>query len=513
MHPSVHARSHPDKIAYLMAATGEAVTYGRLEDRSNRAAQLFRSRGLRPGDHIALLLENGPRFFEICWAAQRAGLFYTAISTRLTAAETAYILADCGARLLVTSRFLADTAKQVVPLIAAGVGRYMIDGAIEDFASWEDEIARFPPTPIGDETMGSDMLYSSGTTGRPKGILPAAIAQPIDADHALLRIVRQYYGMNASTVYLSPAPLYHAAPLRFNMAVMSLGGTSILMEEFDAEGFLELIGRHRVTHTQLVPSMFVRFLKLAPEVRLRYDLSSLVCAIHASAPCPIPVKEKMIEWWGPIVWEYYAGTEGNGLTLCSSNEWTRHKGSVGRAVAGKLKICDDDGNEVPAGATGTVFFAEGRPFKYHNDLQRTLDSRHKKGWSTMGDVGHVDADGYLHLTDRKAFTIISGGVNVYPQETENLLISHPKVMDCAVFGIPNTDFGEEVKAVVEPCDIGAAGPALADELLAFCRKHLSPIKCPRSIDFRSALPRHPTGKLYKRLLRDPYWAGHQNRII
>jgi long-chain acyl-CoA synthetase len=319
--------------------------------------------------------------------------------------------------------------------------------------------------------------------------------------------------MDAATVYLSPAPLYHAAPLRFNMSVMRLGGTSVIMEHFDAEEFLKLLERYKVTHSQLVPTMFVRFLKLPDEVRLKYDVSSLRCAIHAAAPCPIPTKEKMIAWWGPIVWEYYGGTEGNGLTICNSAEWMAHKGTVGRAIVGTLKICDEDGNELPAGEPGTVYFADGRPFQYHNDPKKTAESRNAKGWTTLGDVGYVDSDGFLHLTDRKAFMIISGGVNIYPQEAENLLITHAKVMDCAVFGVPNPDFGEEVKAVVQPRDMADAGAALAEELLAFCRLHLSAIKCPRSIDFEAELPRHPTGKLYKRLLRDRYWKGRESKIV
>ncbi|WP_422002517.1 AMP-binding protein [Reyranella sp.] len=513
MHPYIHARKTPDKPAYIMAGSGETVTYRQLDEQSNRIAQLFRSLGLRAGDHIALFVENSARFFEICWGAQRSGLIYTAISSRLTAAEVDYIVGDCGARLFITSRHLAATAAELVPLMAKVPHRYMIDGTIAGYASWEEAVATFQATPIADETAGNDMLYSSGTTGRPKGVLPVVEPQPIDFDNPLLAITRKLYGMDENTVYLSPAPLYHAAPLRFNMSVMRLGGTSVIMEHFDAEEFLKLVEHHRITHTQVVPTMFVRFLKLPDDVRRKYDVSSLKCAIHAAAPCPIPTKEKMIEWWGPVIWEYYAGTEGNGLTLCNSAEWLDHKGTVGRAVIGTLRICDEDGNELPPGQPGTIYFADGRPFQYHNDPGKTAESRHPKGWTTLGDVGYVDPDGYLHLTDRKAFMIISGGVNIYPQEAENLLINHPRVMDCAVFGVPNPDFGEEVKAVVQPRDMAEAGPALAEELMAYCREHLSPIKCPRSVDFEAELPRHPTGKLYKRLLRDRYWQGRDSRIV
>ena len=512
MHPYIHARNTPEKPAYIMAGSGETVTYRQLDERSNQIAHLFRSLGLKARDHIAIFLENSPRFFEICWGAQRAGLIYTAISSRLTAAEVDYIVTDCGAKLFVTSTYLSEKAAELAPLMKGVANRYMIGGTIPGYQSWEQAISTFPTTPIADQTSGHDMLYSSGTTGRPKGVMPVLDPQPIDYDNPLLAITRKLYGINQDTIYLSPAPLYHAAPLRFNMSVMRLGGTSVIMEQFDAEEFLKLVPRHKVTHTQVVPTMFVRFLKLPDEVRARYDMSSLRCAIHAAAPCPVPTKEAMIAWWGPIIWEYYGGTEGNGLTMCNSQEWLAHKGTVGKAMIGKLRICDEDGNELPPGESGTVYFAEGRPFQYHNDPRKTAESRHAKGWTTLGDVGYVDEDGFLHLTDRKAFMIISGGVNIYPQECENLLINHPKVMDCAVFGVPNEEFGEEVKAVVQPRDMLDAGPALAEELIAYCRQHLSPIKCPRSVDFEAELPRHPTGKLYKRLLRDRYWQGRASKI-
>jgi len=513
MHPYIHAKKNPDKPAYIMASTGEAVTYRQLDDQSNRIAQLFRAAGLKRGDHIAFFLENNPRFFEICWGAQRSGLIYTAISSRLTAAEVDYIVSDCGARLFITSKHLAERAAELAPLMKGVAERFMLDGTIAGYQSWEEAVARQPATRIADETMGNDMLYSSGTTGRPKGVLPVVEPQPIDADNPLFQITRKLYGMSEDTIYLSPAPLYHAAPLRFNMTVMKLGGTSVIMEHFDAEEFLRLVPKYKITHTQLVPTMFVRFLKLPDEVRLRHDMSSLRCTIHAAAPCPIPIKEKMIEWWGPIVWEYYGGTEGNGLTMCNATDWLAHKGTVGRAVLGTVKICDEAGNELPRGEAGTIYFADGRPFAYHNDPKKTAETKNAQGWTTLGDVGYVDADDFLHLTDRKAFMIISGGVNIYPQEAENLLVTHPKVMDCAVFGVPNPDFGEEVKAVVQPRDMAEAGPALAEELIAFCKHSLSAIKCPRSIDFEPELPRHPTGKLYKRLLRDRYWQGRDSKIV
>jgi long-chain acyl-CoA synthetase len=513
-HPSVHARTHPDKIAYRMAGSGKAISYRDLDELSNQGAHLLRTLGLKAGDHIALLIENRLAFMEICWAAQRSGLYYTAISRYLTQDEIAYIIKDCGAKVVITSAKCAEHIRGLATGAPGGPIFFMLDEPLPGFRSWDRETISQPVTPIADEVAGYDMLYSSGTTGRPKGIKKAFEGSAITEANPFLRILcADMCGMNTDSVYLSPAPLYHAAPLRFNMSVMRLGGTSIIMEHFDAEEYLRLIGKHQVTHTQVVPTMFVRFLKLPDEVRLKHDVSTLKCAIHAAAPCPIPVKQQMIEWWGPIIWEYYGGTEGNGLTMCNSAEWLAHKGTVGRAVVGKLKICDDAGEELPVGQSGTVYFAEGRTFEYHNDPKKTAESRHPKGWSTLGDVGYVDADGFLHLTDRKAFMIISGGVNIYPQEAENLLVNHPKVMDCAVFGVPNPDFGEEVKAVVQPRDMADAGPALAEELLAYCKQHLSAIKCPRSIDFEAELPRHPTGKLYKRLLRDRYWQGRASNIL
>jgi long-chain acyl-CoA synthetase len=513
VHPSHHALTSPDKPALVMTGSGDVVTYRQLDERSNRVAHLFRSLGLAAGDHVALLIDNQPAFFDVCWGAQRSGIIFTALSTRLGVDEAAYIVANCGARVVVASHRLAALATGLASRIDPSVVRLVVGGAIDGWLPFEDAVEQCPATPIADQCAGVDMLYSSGTTGRPKGVFVPPESPQIDATHPLIEIFKARYRVTPDCRYLSPAPLYHAAPLRFNMAVMRLGGTCFVMEQFDAETYLQLVERHRITHTQLVPTMFVRMLKLAPEVRLQYDLSSLQCAIHAAAPCPIPVKEQIIDWWGPVVWEYYAGTEGNGMTLVDSVDWLAHRGTVGRAVVGKLRICDDDGNELPVGEAGTVYFAEGREFSYHDDPVRTAESRNRHGWTTLGDVGRVDDDGFLYLTDRKAYMIISGGVNIYPQETENLLIGHPAVVDVAVFGVPNDEFGEEVKAVVQPRDMADAGPALERELIAFCRERLSHLKCPKSIDFMRELPRHPTGKLYKRLLRDRYWQGHASRIV
>ncbi|HMG53276.1 MAG TPA: acyl-CoA synthetase, partial [Kofleriaceae bacterium] len=445
LHPSHHARTTPDKIAYRMAGSGDAISYRELDARSNQAAQLFRSLGLAAGDHIALLMENRLEFLVICWAAQRSGLFYTPISRYLTHGEIDYIVNDCGARVVITSPSCAG----VVAGLARGDGDtrafYAVGGARPGFESWDDAVAAQPATPIADQLAGRDMLYSSGTTGRPKGIELEARADPIDVPNPFLSyLCANMCGMSGDSIYLSPAPLYHAAPLRFTMMVATLGGTAVIMESFDAERFLQLIEHHRITHAQVVPTMFVRMLKLPDEVRLRPDVSSLVAAIHAAAPCPVDVKARMIEWWGPILIEYYAGSEGNGVTVATSPQWLAHRGSVGRAVVGEIKILDDDDRELPVGQIGTVYFAGGPVFAYHNDPEKTRRAHNARGWSTLGDVGYLDGDGFLYLTDRKSYMIISGGVNVYPQESENLLINHPKVMDCAVFGVPNEEFGEEV---------------------------------------------------------------------
>jgi acyl-CoA synthetase (AMP-forming)/AMP-acid ligase II len=359
------------------------------------------------------------------------------------------------------------------------------------------------------------MLYSSGTTGRPKGVEAPLPDAPLGTGESIYFLVTALFGATADSVYLSPAPLYHAAPLRFCMAFQRLGAAVVVMDRFDPEAALQLIERHQVTHSQWVPTMFIRMLKLPAEVRERYDVSSLQVAIHAAAPCPVAAKEQMIDWWGPVLHEYYAGTEGNGFVYCNSEQWLAHKGTVGQALMGEVHIVDDEGEEVGPGEPGTVYFASGAEFSYHNDPEKTAASRDPKGrgWTTLGDVGHLDEDGFLYLTDRKAYMIITGGVNVYPQEAENVLALHPKVADVAVFGVPNEDFGEEVKAVVEPVDIDQTGPELERELIAYCREHLADVKCPRSIDFRTELPRHPTGKLYKRLVRDRYWQGRDSRLV
>lgn len=493
------------KPAYIMASSGITVSYQELEDDSNRGAQLFRQLGLQRGDHIAIMMENNPEFFKICWAAHRAGLYYTAISNRLLEKEVAYIAHDCGAQVFISSFSQSELAQKVLPEISTITARYMINGCIEGYSAWEPLLETQPATPIADQWEGVDMLYSSGTTGLPKGVKRKLRDIPFGNPDPLHDMITEMFKLSSDTIYLSPAPCYHAAPLRFNLFVQRHGGTCIIMESFDEEQSLALIDRYRVTLSQWVPTMFVRLLKLPAAVREAYDYSSLKCVVHAAAPCPVEIKQQMIDWWGPIIEEYYGATEGTGLTYLNSQEWLAHRGSVGKQVLGEVKIVDDAGELLPTGSIGTVYFESALTFEYHNDPDKTHDVTHPKGWTTLGDIGHLDKDGFLYLTDRKAFTIISGGVNIYPQEVENLLITHEKVLDAAVIGVPSDDFGEEVKAVIQPLDMRDASPELASELIAFCRAHLSAFKCPRTIDFDPELPRQPTGKLFKRLLKDKYW--------
>jgi long-chain acyl-CoA synthetase len=514
MHPHHHAKADPHRIAYIMAASGETVTYGELDARSNQGAHLFRSLGINPGDAIAIFMDNSPRYYEVLWAAQRSGVRFTCVSSKLTVGEVEYIVRDSGSKALIASAGVADVALELALLIP-DVKLFMVEGAQAPYESFEAARASMPTTPIHNESAGAAMLYSSGTTGRPKGVKRAATPepQPIDGPNPLGMIGQALFGYEPDMIYLSPAPLYHAAPLGWSMAVQALGGTVILMERFNEEKALEYIEKYKVTCAQWVPTHFVRMLKLPPETRARYDVSSLKKVFHAAAPCPIPVKEAMIDWWGPIIQEYYAGTEGNGFCVITSEEWLNKKGSVGRSMTAELKICDEAGEPVPARTEGTVFFAGGGEFEYHNDPAKTAESRNKHGWTTLGDVGWVDEDGYLFLTDRKSFMIISGGVNIYPQEIENLLIGHPKVADVAVIGAPHEEMGEEVVAVVQPANWADVGPELARELSAYARANLSHVKTPRRIDFMEELPRHATGKLYKRLIRDVYWGKAEAPIV
>lgn len=515
MYPGIHAVTNPDKPALIMGRSGEVVTYRQLDERSNQLAQLWDSIGLRAGDHVAVFMENHPRYFEIVWAALRSGLYLTAVNSYLTPEEVGYILADSGARSVVTSQRKADVLRSALIDAPAVELALALDGGGGGLASYEDALEGHPCTPLDQEPAGDLMLYSSGTTGRPKGIQRPLSGGSI-ADGQLLGVMLSaVFGLTTDSVYLSPAPIYHSAPLGFSLGVQSLGGTVVMLEKFDAIDALEAIEKYQVTSSQWVPTMFTRMLKLPEADRLRFDVSTMQVAIHAAAPCPVPVKKAMMEWWGNVLWEYYAGTEGNGFCLASPDEWLARPGTVGRPLIGELHIVDDEGRELPPGQAGTVYFGGGPSYEYHNDPAKTKEVQDPggRGWTTLSDVGYVDEDGWLFLTDRKAFMIITGGVNVYPQETENILTIHPKVADVAVLGVPNDEMGEEVKAVVQPLAWSDAGPELEQELLAYCRQHLAHYKCPRSIDFEQELPRLPTGKLYKGKLRERYWEGRTSLIV
>jgi len=497
-----------------MAGSGDVVTYAELESRAARVARALRAAGLRPGDHVALLLDNRAATLELAWAAQRSGLYYTPINTRLAADEAAYVIDDCGATVLFAAASVGKLAVELGDRIPQVMRRVAVDGEIDGFEPLDAFVGGVTDDALDDEREGSPMLYSSGTTGRPKGVRRLVTGQPFGTDNPVGPLLGGVMGFAPGKVYLTPAPLYHSAPLVWSMTVHRLGGTLVLMERFDAHDCLDVIDRERVTHGQFVPTMFVRMLKLPDAARAAFDGSSLEAIVHAAAPCPVEVKRRMIEWWGPIISEYYAGTEGGGLTWIGSEEWLARPGSVGRAALGEIHICAESGEELPIGEPGVVRFGGGaNGFEYHNDPEKTRQTFDERGWSTLWDVGYLDADGYLYLTDRLTYMIVSGGVNIYPQEVEDHLLLHPKVADAAVFGVPDADLGEQVKAVVQPAAGGEAGPELEAELLAYCRDGLAHYKCPRSVDFEAELPRGDNGKLYKRVLRDRYWAGHDTRLL
>lgn len=500
MHPIQFAKSQPDHPAIIMAGSGETVTYREMDEAANRMAHWLRAQGLNEGDAFGVLMENNARYHETYWASQRAGTVLVPISTHLTASEIAYILDDSDAKLLITTPKFDGIVAELpglgadLPTLTFGAGA-------------EAVLAALPTGQIADQIVGRVMLYSSGTTGRPKGILPAPPEDPaVEAPVPLMGLATMGFQMKAdgSAIYLSPAPLYHAAPLGWSSTIHRLGGTVVVMEKFDPEGALAAIEKYKVNSSQWVPTHFVRMLKLPEEVRCKYDLSSHASAIHAAAPCPSDIKRAMIEWWGPIIFEYYAGSEGNGMTMVGSADWVTHEGTVGRAILGTIHVCDDDGNEVPVGDEGVIFFESPYPFQYHKDDAKTKEATHPEGWTTLGDIGKVDEEGFLYLTDRRSNMIISGGVNIYPQEVENLLVSHDKIMDAAVIGAPCPEMGEKVVAVVQPVSMDDAGDQLQAELMDYLSGELARLKIPKVFDFRAELPREANGKLYKRKLKEEY---------
>lgn len=494
-----------NKPAIILHPSGTVVTFDELEARANRLAHHFREQGLREGDVVAILMENNQHIHAVMWAARRSGLYYVPISTHLTPAEVAYIIDNSGAKAIVGSAKLRDTLAGLGDALPNGLpGTLLIaDGDLDGWLRYPEAVADQPDTPIDDELDGDLLQYSSGTTGRPKGIkreLPHV--HPSETPGMMAALVG--FWMHPDAVYLSPAPLYHTAPSVWSMQVQAAGITTVVMEKFDAEGCLDAIQKHRVTHGQFVPVMFTRMLKLPESVRNSYDLSSLERVMHAAAPCPVEIKKQMIDWWGPIVDEYYASSEAIGATLIFAEDWLTHPGSVGKPLSGVVHVLDENGNELPPGQPGEIYFEGGQDFEYLNDAEKTASSRDKRGWKTVGDIGYIDEDGYLYLTDRRHHMIISGGVNIYPQEAENMLVVHSKVMDAAVFGIPDEEMGQSVKAVVQLVDQADATPEFAEELIAWLRDRLAHYKCPRSISFEPQLPRTDTGKLYKQELIAKY---------
>lgn len=508
MYPGAHALSTPDKSAVTFVDTGESLGYAELEERSTRLADALRSAGLQTGDVVGLLATNDVKIFEVYWACLRSGFYLTAVNFHLTADEVGYILNDCGARALVTSADLGELAGAAAAQAPQVQVRLAFAGPLAEFLDYEAFLAGGSPVAPEHQPRGADMLYSSGTTGRPKGIkTPLPDRQVGDPGDPFVGTFGGVYDMDSATVYYSPAPLYHAAPLRFGMITQSLGGTVLTSRKFDPQQSLQVIDDFKVTHSQWVPTHFVRMLRLPADVRRAYDVTSLRYVIHAAAPCPVAVKQQMLDWFGPVLHEYYASTEANGVTMISPAEWLQRPGSVGTAKLGVLHICDDDGAEVPPGQSGVVYFERDvMPFAYHHDPDKTAAAQHPahSTWSTCGDIGYLDEDGYLFLRDRQAFTIISGGVNIYPQEIEDCLTLHPAVFDVAVIGVPDEEFGESVLAAIQLNPGVPADDATADALITHVRSHIAGYKVPRRVEFVTALPRTPTGKLVKGKLRDQF---------
>ena len=507
---SLHAwaESQPDRLAYYFPQTGDGLSYAELDARSEAIACWMAASGLLPGDGVVLLMDNCPRLFEITWAAKRAGVYFTPISRHLKVGEIAYILDNSGARYLISSpAYTALAATALDSLDGATLTHFGIDSnGIDGVIDFDTAVTTCDARPdLSARPIGRELLYSSGTTGVPKGVCkpmwPAHYRDEVEPDVAAWQ---RLFDVDDNTVYLSTGPLYHAAPLAYSMRTVSCGGRCIVLGRFAAEDALAAIEAHRVTHSQWVPTMFVRLLDLPEAMRARYDLSSQQRAIHAAAPCPIHIKTQMIDWWGPIVWEYYAGSEGIGQTLIGPEQWQDRKGSVGPAVIGELHILDDDGNALPAGEVGTIYFANGPRFEYRNDPEKTASVYRADGMATLGDLGYIDAEGFLFLSDRRADLIISGGVNIYPKEIEDVLQRHPAVADCAVIGVADPEYGESVMACVLPAADAEASDAMAARLIDFCREHLSHIKCPKRVVFLAESPRTETGKIPRRLLKARY---------
>ncbi|MCA3364528.1 MAG: AMP-binding protein [Roseomonas sp.] len=496
------AASWPEKIAAVFPDSGAVLSFGALDARANQVANGLLALGLAPGQAVALLLENSPDFLVMTYGAKRAGLMVTPLSIHLRPNEVLHVLRDSGAVALVADASLGALVAKLD--LAAIPHRFATGGELPGFASLTElMVGQSSAWPAGELPIGREFLYSSGTTGLPKGIRRPLIAYADRLAPEFDMSWQQLYGFDEKTIYLSPAPLYHAAPNRYVQRTINLGGTAIILRKFDAARCLAVMAEYGVTHSQWVPTMFVRLLALPPEIRGAHDLSHHRCAIHAAAPCPAPVKRAMLDWWGPIIWEYYAGSEGIGTCVIDSATWLRKPGSVGRPVYGRVHILDDGGKSLPAGEIGRIWFEGGARFAYHNDPIKTAEAYNDRGWATLHDLGWLDEDGFLFLSDRRADLILSGGVNVYPAEIEAVLMTHPRVSEAAVIGVKDAEFGERPRALVVARD-GAGDGALAEELLALCRAELAGPKQPRAIEFVAELPRSEAGKLLRRVLKERY---------
>jgi long-chain acyl-CoA synthetase len=504
LRPDDHADRAPDSVAVVAATTGRRISYRTMVDRSRHLANVFRSHGLRPGDHVAIFMTNRPEYFEVVWAARRGGYFYTAISGHLTPGEVRYLLENSEAKALIVSADLADVAAQAARDLPPLALRLVIGADRPGTDDYAATVAKAEIAPAGPELEGQAMLYSSGTTGRPKGIVHAKVDAGRrfgDVSGDILWVNR--YGYDSQSVSLAVGPLYHAAPLVSAMSIHRHGGTVAVLPKFDAEETLKAIEKYRVTHVQFVPTMFIRLLRLPEEVRRRYDLSSLRAVAHSAAPCPVEVKRRMIEWFGPVIYEYYSATEAAGHVSIGSAEWLEHPGSVGRVAPGSVAITDESGRELPAGQDGIIWFTRpANRFSYHGDPEKSASMYNGKGWARMGDTGHLDPGGYLFITGRSDDMIISGGVNIYPREIEDLLIEHPAVDDVAVIGVPDDEYGEAVRAVVTLRPGHAASPGLEREIIDWTRARLAHYKCPRSVAFADSLPRSVAGKMMKHRLAE-----------
>ncbi|MDY6942244.1 MAG: acyl-CoA synthetase [Pseudomonadota bacterium] len=497
--------AHTPERTALITPDERTLSFGELGGRVNRIAHGMQSLGLGRGERVALLLPNGQAWIEAYMAATQIGLYVTPINWHLVGEEVAYIVANCDAKLLIAHERYAAAAQQAARAAKLTKKQCLAVGKIEGFRPYEELLAGQPDSPPEERYAGNLMLYTGGTTGKPKGVLRPLPEGGPDQAAQLGQLLFSLFDVKPGRgIHLCQGPLYHSAPAGFSTGAMHMGQTLVLMDKWDAEHALQLIERYRVTATHMVPTMFVRLLRLPEETRRRYDLSSLRNVIHAAAPCPVEIKRQMLDWWGPVIYEYYGATEGGG-TLVKPQEWLEHPGTVGRAWPGiQVKILDDDGNELSPNKVGTIYMTAGLgDFEYHKDAEKTRSVK-RDGMITAGDLGYLTDEGWLYISDRRTDLILSGGANIYPAEIESILVTHPKVTDAAVFGVPDPDWGEAVQAVIELVDGESGSPQLAEEIRQHAALHLARYKIPRYIDFSEKLPRLPSGKLLKRRLKDQY---------